>query len=273
MGSNTRTGSLSVIPLAALLLLMTGAVAVQAAEEPIWGYNCEEGAPFEWGLLDLKFAKCLEGHEQSPIVISTTGSIHRPLPPLGFEYQTADLKVVNNGHTVEAHLPAGGAARGTLLVGDRAYRLERFHWHTPSEHWIDGNVLPMELHMVHHAPGGAALVVAAMIRPGDNNDELDKIWNVIPQHKGDEVAVPDFDLSKLLPSGRDLSSYRYNGSLTTPPCGEGVRFVLLADSVEMSPEQIGVFQAIFLGNEEFPVGNARPLQPRNDRRVVTDTPR
>jgi carbonic anhydrase len=268
MGSNARTGSLSITTLVALLLLVAGAVAARAAEEPEWGYNCEEGAPFEWGLLDEDFAKCLEGLEQSPILISTTGSIHRPLPSLELEYQTADLDVENNGHTVEAHLPEGSVA-GTLLIGgDRTYRLERFHWHTPSEHWIDGNVLPMELHMVHHAPGGAAVVVAAMIRVGHNNDELNKIWSVLPQDPGDEVEVEDFDLAKLLPNGRE--SYRYNGSLTTPPCGEGVRFIILAEPVEISTLQLARFWALFYGNERFPVGNARPPQSRNDRRVVTD---
>lgn len=269
MSSNIRTRSFCAGVFGVLLVLVAGATA---AEEPVWGYNCEEGAPFEWGLLDVKFAVCLEGHAQSPIDISTRGSIRVSLPPLSFEYQTANLRVLNNGHTVEAHLLPPGSVAGTLTVGgDRTYRLERFHWHTPSEHWIDGNVLPMELHMVHHAPGGAALVVAAMIREGENNDELDKIWDDLPQHKGEEVLVSGFDLAKLPPSGRE--SYRYNGSLTTPPCGEGVRFVVLAEPVEMSPEQIEIFRAIFYGNDEFPVGNARPPQPRNDRRVVTDVRR
>jgi carbonic anhydrase len=270
MDSNERTGHPLISALAALLLLMAGTVTARAAEEP-WGYNCQEGAPFEWGLLDEDFAACQEGLEQSPIPITTTGSFHRPLPALDFQYGTTGLRVVNNGHTVEAHLPAGSTA-GTLSVGgDRVYRMERLHWHTPSEHWIDGNLFPMELHMVHHAPGGAALVVAAIIVAGDNNDELDKIWDVLPEHAGEEVPVTGFDLSALLPAGRE--SYRYNGSLTTPPCGEGIRFVVLAEPIEMSPQQIEAFRALFYGNERFPVGNARPPQPRNDRRVVTDAPR
>lgn len=248
------------------MLLMLAPVAARAAEAPHWGYNCQEGAPFEWGLLAEEFAECLEGQEQSPIPISTTGSIHRPLPPLQTEYQTANLRVVNDGHTVEAFIQ--GLVGGTLRIGSRTYRLERFHWHTPSEHWIDGNVFPMELHMVHAAAGGANVVLGAIILAGHNNDELDKIWSVLPQHKDDEVDVPDFDLSKLLPAGRE--SYRYNGSLTTPPCGEAIRWVVLAEPVEMSPQQIEQFRALFYGNPKFPVGNARPLQPRNDRRVVTD---
>lgn len=267
MGSNARSLYLRFIALISLLVLAAGVPTAWAAEGPSWGYNCQDGAPFEWGLLDEEFAQCLEGQEQSPIPISTSGSIHRPLPPLQLEYQTANLRVVNNGHTVEAYIQAGSAG-GTLRIGSRTYTLQRFHWHTPSEHWIDGNVFPMELHMVHAAPGGAFLVLGAMVRTGHNNDELDKIWSVLPQHSGDEVNVANFDLSELLPGA--LESYRYNGSLTTPPCGEGIRWIVLAEPVEMSPQQIEEFRAIFYGNAEFPVGNARPPQPRNDRRVVTD---
>ena len=269
MDSNVRTGNLLLSMLVALLILAAGAAT---AQEPHWGYNCEEGAPFEWGLLDDDFAACLEGREQSPIVISTSGSTARPLPRLRFEYQSTDLDVENNGHTVEAHLPDGSAA-GTLRVGSfRTYHLERFHWHTPSEHWIDGEVFPMELHMVHEAlDDGSNLVVAALIREGRANRELDKIWDVLPEHAGDEETVAGFVLSRLLP--RSLESYRYDGSLTTPPCVEGIRFVVLARPVEMSPQQIAKFRAIFYGNAEFPVGNARPPQPQNGRRVVTDARR
>ena len=264
MGSNARTGKPVVSALVVLLLM--GAV-VARAEEPHWGYNCEEGAPFEWGLLDAQFAECLEGQAQSPIDINTTGSLRRPLTPLGFRYRTTNLRVVNNGHTVEAYLPAGSVT-GTLRIGARTYLMERFHWHTPSEHWINGNVLEMELHMVHQASDGENLVVGALIRTGHNNDELDKIWNVLPELGDPEVNVTDFSLARLLPAGR--RSYRYNGSLTTPPCGQGIRWVVLAEPVEMSQQQIEKFRTIFYGNEKFPVGNARPLQPRNGRRVVTD---
>jgi carbonic anhydrase len=269
MGSKRRTVTPLVGMLAALLVLAAGAVTARAAEEePHWGYNCEDGAPFEWGLLSPDFAACLEGREQSPIVINTTGSSFRPLPRLRFEYQSTDLDVVNDGHTVEAHLPEGSVA-GTLRVGSaRIYHLERFHWHTPSEHWIDGEVFPMELHMVHEAPDGSNLVVAALIREGRANLELDKIWDHLPEHEGDEEEVADFALSRLLP--RRLESYRYDGSLTTPRCVEGIRFVVFATIVEMSPQQIAKFRAIFFGNEKFPVGNARPPQPQNGRRVVTD---
>lgn len=264
MSSSARTVS----PLFTLLvaLLVLGAGASSAEETPHWGYNCAEGAPFEWGLLDGRFTRCLVGLAQSPIPISTAGSIHTSLPPLQFEDQTADLLVKNDGHTVEAFIQGGPG--GELGVGSRLYELQRFHWHTPSEHWIDGNVFPMELHMVHVAPGGASLVVGVMILNGRNNGELDKIWNVLPQNSGEEVPVAGFDPSKLLPASRE--SYRYNGSLTTPPCGQGIRWVVLAEPVEMSPQQIAKFQTLFYGNARFPVGNARPPQPRNNRRVVTD---
>lgn len=250
---------------AALLALAMATGTPSAGEAPGWGYSCADGAPFVWGLLDPSFALCGEGEAQSPIVIGTAGAIHKPLPALRFEYGPTALMVVNNGHTVQANVLTPGA--GTLRVDGRSYRLQQFHWHTPSEHWLDGDPSPMELHLVHQAPGGARLVVGALVRAGDENAELAKFWDELPGEKGDQVDLTGFDLAKLLPAG--FASYRYNGSLTTPPCDEGVRWAVLAEGVEMSPAQITAFQAIFSG-DHFPVGNARPPLARNHRRVVSD---
>jgi carbonic anhydrase len=250
---------------ACLVLTAAGWGCLPAAGgEPHWGYNCAEGPPFVWGTLAPAFELCGDGEAQSPIDVSTTGAVHRPLPPPRPAYGPTDLEVVNNGHTVEAELPAGAAR---LRVGERTYRLVQFHWHTPSEHWLDGERYPMELHMVH-ADDQGRLVLGALVEAGRANRELDKIWSVLPRKPGDHAEIHDFDVSKLLPAS--LRSYRYSGSLTTPDCAQGIDWVLLAEPVEMSDGQIDDFQAIFLGNDRFPVGNARPVQPRNDREVVTD---
>jgi carbonic anhydrase len=231
-----------------------------------WGYDCAAGPPFLWG---ESFPTCGEGREQSPIDVSTTGSVRADLPALEPRYGTADLTVENNGHTVEAHVPEGAA---TLKVGGQTYRLIRFHWHTPSEHWVDGESFPMELHMVHGGDAGN-LVLGALIEAGAPNGELEKIWSKLPTKPGPPVKVPAFDLAKLLPGepGSKLTSYRYPGSLTTPDCGERISWVLLARPATLSAEQIGAFRAIFFGTDGFPVGNARPVQPRNGRTVRTDT--
>ena len=249
--------------------LIGWAVPATAAEDgPHWGYDCAEGAPFVWGEIAPAFARCADGRAQSPVDVITTGAVHKPLPQLSPAYGPVDLEVVNNGHTVESEVPAKlGADGASLQVGERTYRLVQFHWHTPSEHWLDGEPSPMELHFVH-ADGDDLLVLGALVREGKANRELDKLWSTLPREPGDRAEVHGFDLAKLLPAS--LNSYRYAGSLTTPPCDEGVRWVLLAEPIELSAEQIATFQELFLGTERFPAGNARPLQPRNDRQISTD---
>jgi len=243
---------------------LVGGCATATEGHSRWGYNCAEGAPFLWGRLAPAYALCGDGRAQSPIDVATTGAVSEPLPPLAPAYGPTDLRVVNNGHSVEADVPVEAAR---LRVGERTYRLVQFHWHTPSEHWLDGEPSPMELHLVHADENGR-LVLGALVEEGRPNRELEKIWAVLPREPGDEVEVDDFDPAKLLPAS--FRSYRYPGSLTTPPCDQGIQWVLLAEPIELSAEQIAAFQELFLGTERFPVGNARPVQPRNGREVATD---
>ena len=251
-----------------LLVVIVAAAPAAAADAPHWGYNCAEGAPFVWGRIAPAFAVCADGRAQSPIGVSTTGAVPKPLPPLAPAYGPVDLAVVNNGHSVEAQVQATPPAAGaSLRVGERTYRLVQFHWHTPSEHWLDGESFPMELHLVHADENGR-LVLGALVKEGRPNAELAKLWARLPETPGDRVEIHGFDLAKLLPA--TLRSYRYPGSLTTPPCDQGIQWVLLAEPIELSAEQIATFRALFFGTERFPVGNARPLQPRNGREVTTD---
>ncbi len=244
------------------------ATAAGAAEKPAdcckapWGYE----DPGRWPSLSPCYAPC-SGGEQSPIDIENP--VTTSLPPLEFSYGTlAELPVENNGHTVEAKVSKDEPDdKVTLRIQGVDYRLVQFHFHTPSEHKLMGDEAPIELHLVHLGPGGRLAVVGVFIREGDPNPELSKIWAHLPKKPGDESEVHDLDLRGLLP--KSLASYRYAGSLTTPACGQGVQWNVLASSITLSSRQIEELRKIFSG-KQFPDGNRRPVQPLNGRAVVTD---
>lgn len=207
-----------------------------------------------------------EGFEQSPINIRARDVTYvSQLPVLNFTYSSnTTLNVVNTGSpneesTVRANVPSGA---GTLQVEGVTYNLLQFHWHTPSEHLIEGRSFPLEMHLVHQAADGRLLVVGVFIRPGTQPSELSKIFTRLPQQSGSSTTVTNFDLRRLLPRYRQ--SFRYIGSLTTPPFTEGVRWVVLAQPIELSWNEIRAFRNL------FPEGNAREVQPLNGRKVLTD---
>jgi carbonic anhydrase len=204
---------------------------------------------------------------QSPIDIRAEDvAVVNHLPSLDFTYSKhTALTVINTGSpdeeaTVRAVVPAGA---GKLTVDGVTYNLLQFHWHTPSEHLIEGEGTPLEMHLVHQAADGSLLVVAVFIVQGERHPELDKIFAHLPGTAGQSTAVADFNLRELLPDERE--SFRYQGSLTTPPFTEGVQFVVLEQAVELSRRQIEAFLQL------FPEGNSREVQPLNGRTVRTDT--
>lgn len=205
--------------------------------------------------------------EQSPIDLRRQDAVlvhGNGLPRLHFDYAArVTLEVVDTGSpdeeaTVRANVPAGA---GRLTVGGVTYELRQFHWHTPSEHRIDGRTFPMEMHLVHEGPGGALLVVGIFLEEGHRHGEIEKIFADLPE-EGDPTTVPGFKLSRLLPG--DRRSIRYSGSLTTPPFTEGVQWIVLVKPLEVPGEIIEAFQ------ELFPEGNSREPQPLNGRTVRTD---
>jgi carbonic anhydrase len=245
------------------------ACAAGLAEKPAadccrvhWGYE----DPARWPSLSPCYAPC-NGGEQSPIDIENPET--RNLPPLEFSYGTLhEIPVENNGHTIEAKVSAEDPAdKVTLRIQGVDYRLLQFHFHTPSEHKMSGEEAPIELHLVHSGPGGRLAVVGIFIREGEPNAELSKIWSDLPKKPGDETEVHDLDLRGLLPAS--LASYRYSGSLTTPACGQGVQWNVLARPITLSADQIEEFRKIYSG-KLFPDGNRRPVQALNGRVVVTD---
>jgi carbonic anhydrase len=213
-------------------------------------------------------AQTSAGSAQTPIDIRNEDlTFVEHLPALGFGYGTkVTLDVFNNGSpgefaTVRANVPEGG---GELRVSGVTYKLLQFHWHTPSEHELNGEKFPMEMHLVHRATDGTDIlsVVGVWIKAGKENKELKKLFANLPSQPDEHSMIKHFNLTRLLPES--LESYRYNGSLTTPNFDEGVRWVVLAEPIEMSQAQIDAFKQLFLE------GNSREVQPLNGREVLTD---
>ncbi|WP_454829889.1 carbonic anhydrase [Pseudoxanthomonas wuyuanensis] len=229
-------------------LFASGAMA--ADPHPHWGYQ-GESAPAHWAELDPGFEACALGHMQSPIDIRNAHQAD--LPEIDFDYRTSQAEAVNNGHTIQVNLPDSGG----IEIGDAHYALAQFHFHTPSEEKIDGASFPMEVHLVHKDAEGHLAVVAVMLKQGRKNAALEEIFDTLPAD-GDSHALHALNPAVLLPAKH--AYYTYAGSLTTPPCSEGVRWQVLKQPIEVSESQIEAFR------KRYPM-NARPVQPLNGREV------
>lgn len=187
------------------------------------------------------------------------------LPDIDFSYpQSTNVTLVNTGSpddfaTIRADVPVGAAH---ITLSSIRYDLLQFHWHTPSEHEIGGRNTPLEMHLVHRRADGALLVIGVFIEQGRSNKAIDPLFREIPEQPGGTRIVPDVSLRDLLPDGR--VSFRYSGSLTTPPFTESVSFIVFANSITLSTRQIAAFRELF---EE---GNCRKVQPLNGREVLCD---
>jgi carbonic anhydrase len=184
-----------------------------------WGYAGEAG-PENWSKLDGKFVMCGIGRNQSPIDLA--GFVEADLKPLKADYKAGASEIVNNGHTVQVNYTPGS----TLTVDGRTFELKQFHFHAPSENRINGKQFPLERHLVHADKDGNLAVVALMFQQGAANPLLSKLWENMPAKAGDKGALPaGLSVMQLLPADRDY--YRFNGSLTTPPCSEGVWWLVV----------------------------------------------
>ena len=218
-----------------------------------WGYRGIEG-PQHWGLLTKEYATCETGSKQSPINIQTK-NLPRHQETLKFNYKTSELHEMNNGHTVQISHKSGC----NVALNNRTFKLRQFHFHEPSEHHIDGNKYPMEMHFVHQDEDGQILVIAVMMEVGPEHPALKNIWAWLPAQVGKESSFPiNANLREILPE--NTQHYRYSGSLTTPPCSEGVQWLVLTKPVKVSEQSLQKFLKI-IGN------NARPVQPLGNRRI------
>lgn len=218
-----------------------------------WEYTGEAG-PEHWSELDPSWKIAASGKQQSPIDLDPT-TARQTVAGIEFHYGPSEAEIVNTGHTIQVNM-SGAGDRYALIDGVR-YDLVQFHFHAPSEHTVLGQSRPMEMHLVHKDAQGKLAEVGVFMVPGAPHAELGPVLDNMPvvanKVRKLEARV---DPSHLLPD--DHAFFRYEGSLTTPPCSEGVLWSVMAESIEVSPEQLGAFQSLYNGN-------ARPVQPIHDR--------
>lgn len=229
----------------------------EESSTPHWEYQGENG-PEQWGNLHEAFNLCGTGQKQSPI--NVTGAMGTDLNNLVFDYKATTLELVHNGHTVQVN----HASDSTVTIDNMAYELVQFHFHAPSEHTIDGKSFPVEMHLVHANEAGELAVVGVMIEEGAENPALSSVWEYLPSQAGPLEAIEEVyvDAAHLLPS--NPATFRYDGSLTTPPCSENVKWNLFTTPITMTADQIVTFE------NAVKFANNRPVQPLNDRVVEED---
>jgi carbonic anhydrase len=247
---------LNTLVILSLLLTACAAQTEEAhAEPPHWTYEGEEG-PEHWGELDSTYALCGTGTHQSPIDVGSPQE--QDLANIIFHYQPSAENILNNGHTVQVNYDPGSYIE---LDGER-YDVMQFHYHAPSEHTVDGESFPAELHIVHKNAEDALAVVGILLKEGAENSAYQPFLNHLPAGKTDaKDAGVKIDAAALLPAVQ--TTYRYSGSLTTPPCSEGVSWLLMTTPVELSADQLGKLEGLFGENN-------RPVQPLNDRPLEED---
>jgi carbonic anhydrase len=237
----------------------------QSARPVHWTYSGEDG-PENWASLSPVYAACGQGRSQSPVdlgVSVTHGKVNMEL-----NYKTTSLNIahnelvddiIDNGHTIQITAQPGSI----LKLGDKVYHLKQLHFHTPSEHTLDGKHLLMEMHMVHQSDDGKLAVVGVLIEEGAENRNIAKIIPYLPNAPGETKHLADvhIELNLQIPANRE--AYHYIGSLTTPPCSENVEWLVLKQKLKFSAAQIQAFSSRIHNN-------SRPVQPLNDRKIVVD---
>ncbi|HTT03140.1 MAG TPA: carbonic anhydrase family protein [Steroidobacteraceae bacterium] len=251
-----RRGAKSLLAAIAMgLLLSTGALAFADESGAHWSYSGATG-PEHWGTLEKDYSSCALGKTESPIDIPDDVATKADLPAIHFDYKSSTLRIIDNGHTIQINYAPGSF----IEVGGQRYQLVQFHFHRPSEEEINGKRYDMVAHLVHRNSNGQTAVVAVLLTHGAANPLIKTLWEHLPQEKNHEVAVDavNIDAAALLP--RDKGYYTFAGSLTTPPCTEGVTWFVLRTPTPMSAEQLARFAAV------YPM-NARPVQALNHRQI------
>lgn len=231
--------------------------------ETNWSYN-NKGAdgPSNWGKLSPKYKACSLGEEQSPVDINTRTAIRdKKLPTIEFKYKDSILDLENDGHWVEVDIKKGSS----LLINGKSYRFTQVHFHTPSEHTLNGKPVAAEAHFVHELEKGKGLVVVGLfIREGKENKAYEPILSRVPAapHSEREYKDVKFNAMSLLPKAPS-QYYYYDGSLTTPPCSEPVKWFIFKNEIELSAAQIKKLSSLY-------DMNVRPIMPIGKRKIFKD---
>ena len=214
-----------------------------------WGYEGDNG-PEHWG---DAFPVCGKGKKQSPLNI--IGPFEKSKDTLSVDYKEGPLKMLNNGHTIQVNIEPGS----TLTIGKESFDLLQFHFHRPSEEQVDGKNASMVAHFVHKSKEGKLAVIGVMLNEGKDSAAIKTLWANLPPKEGEEFLPPKvtFNPGSMLP--KEMAFYNYEGSLTTPPCTEGVQFYILKTPVDISKQQLAKFP--------FKL-NARPVQSLNGRKIA-----
>ncbi|MGE5063386.1 MAG: carbonic anhydrase [Myxococcales bacterium] len=238
---------------APLILALIALPAAAAEEGHHWAYAGAEG-PSHWG------GTCATGKAQSPIEINSAAAKSEKLPPLEIDYRPGPLHVIDNGHSIQVNVEKGSS----ISVGGHRYDLVQFHFHKPSEEKIDGRQFAMVAHLVHKDAQGNLAVIAVPLKAGADNPLIGTLWRHLPKEKGREESSHGVTISpgQLLPVNR--AYFTYDGSLTTPPRTEGVRWFVLKSPNMVSISEITTFAKLYKAN-------ARPVQPLNKRQVLASS--
>jgi carbonic anhydrase len=241
--------------LAGLALCPICASAGVAAEGAHWSYEGATG-PAHWGDMDAASKVCSIGSQQSPLDIRQ--AVKSQLPQLRMSWRSKGGAIVNNGHTIQVNVDPGN----TLTVGKDRYEMVQYHFHHPSEHLVGGKSFAMEVHFVHrNAAGSSFAVIGVLMTAGRHNAAFGRIAAAMPAHEGEPVKLTaPIDPNGMLPVRH--AYYEYAGSLTTPPCSETVRWLLLREPIQVARADIDAFAKL------FPM-NARPVQKDNRRYVLS----
>jgi carbonic anhydrase len=239
------------------IVFSTTVVCAGGYANPVhWSYS-GKSAPEYWGELSSEYALCKTGKNQSPIHIHTHDAYDIDLEPLLFSYYAKSTYVAKE-HGVKVAVDPGNF----IVVDHIKFKLKQFHFHSPSETMINGRLFPLEAHFVHVSDDGDIAVIAVMFEYGQKNKILEQIFNktpAIPNIETSLILTPK-EIMELIPKNRDY--FRYNGSLTTPPCSEGVRWIVMKEPMTLSKSQLRRFK------ELIPYENNRPVQPINARKIL-----
>ena len=241
------------------VLCLAPATTLLANEPPAWNYEGDTG-PAHWAELSPDYATCGTGKNQSPIDIEMKRNVvDAKLPGIKMNYtMLTPQQIINTGHSIEVDMRSGGE----IELDGKTFTLKQFHFHSPSETLINGESFPMEIHFVHTSDDGELAVVSMLLMPGAPHPTVDKLWRSLPPEAGLAAELPSWVLKDLEIEKTEKDYFRYNGSLTTPPCTEGVLWIVLRTPVTVSKPQVEALQAV-LGH-----ANNRPVQPLHARKVM-----